>query len=418
LAAPLVLLADRVIAASHGVHTPASRILAVAAVVWLAAGLLFLARGRLSTVSGLLTVFYSLTACVVLLEASAWGILGSRVFLRSRFLYPPGSRWILAPDPRQMPGVEGPGAFSIDESGLRGTPVPPGAYRMVAVGGSTTECLFLDDAEAWPHLLMQEMTARRKRPVWIGNAGVAGHGTIHHLRLAESLPPIRNAHAWILLTGFNDLLSTLHDGGAATNRRLEESARRFLDGRFVLGRLFQPYAWLDRMLLYQVAVLAMGGDAAPPWHSDDYAVHRRERVAAPVVALPSIETGLAEYAQRIERLGSACRELRKRCLFLTQPALWRPDLNPEEAGLLWLGRVRMPDGAYHHVPVRDLATGLDRYNQTLLQVCQHRGLEVFDLAAAIPKSTAVFFDDCHFTELGARLVAKAIAEHFGRARFE
>lgn len=59
----------------------------------------------------------------------------------------------------------------------------------------------------------------------------------------------------------------------------------------------------------------------------------------------------------------------------------------------------------------DLAQAMAGYNEALLRVSRQNGMESLDLAASIPKDTSAFFDDCHFNENGARMVALAIAQY-------
>ena len=64
-----------------------------------------------------------------------------------------------------------------------------------------------------------------------------------------------------------------------------------------------------------------------------------------------------------------------------------------------------------HYSAAALAAFLKLYNEKLLQVSQQLHIECIDLAAAIPQNLQVFYDDCHFTELGAELVAGVVAEY-------
>ena len=60
------------------------------------------------------------------------------------YVWEPGTRQIFRPMPSIMPGIVGESRFFINEHGLRGDPFSPGqGYRILAVGGSTTECLYL-----------------------------------------------------------------------------------------------------------------------------------------------------------------------------------------------------------------------------------------------------------------------------------
>lgn len=54
---------------------------------------------------------------------------------------------------------------------------------------------------------------------------------------------------------------------------------------------------------------------------------------------------------------------------------------------------------------------MDAYNETLLDVCRRGRLECFDLASAVPKESSTFFDDFHFTEKGACIVAWVLVDY-------
>jgi hypothetical protein len=58
---------------------------------------------------------------------------------------------------------------------------------------------------------------------------------------------------------------------------------------------------------------------------------------------------------------------------------------------------------------RALTTAMAAYNDRLLETCRTWGVECFDLAALVPRTTEVYFDDMHYTEQGARRVAGEIA---------
>ena len=134
------------------------------------------------------------------------------------------------------------------------------------------------------------------------------------------------------------------------------------------------------------------------------------RAEGPVVPMPDLTLGVQEYRARVRNLAERCRSAGKRCVFLTQPTMWRSDQTPEEERLLfygWRGDSENPNG---FVRVSDLARGMHEFNEALLTECRSNSLECYDLAAAIPKNTTAFYDDCHLNEEGARLVAKFLAD--------
>ena len=81
---------------------------------------------------------------------------GSRGGIRTH-VWPPGLHQTFTVPAGVMPGVSAPTRFSINRDGIRGDPLGNHALRILAVGGSTTECLYLDDQKAWPALLQRRL---------------------------------------------------------------------------------------------------------------------------------------------------------------------------------------------------------------------------------------------------------------------
>ena len=74
----------------------------------------------------------------------------------------------------------------------------------------------------------------------------------------------------------------------------------------------------------------------------------------------------------------------------------------------WVGSVHDPRG---YLTISDLAIAMDSYNMALIELCSEDGLECYDLAADVPKDTNAFYDDVHFNESGARIIAAAISDY-------
>src|SRR5262249_31182575 len=88
-----------------------------------------------------------------------------------------------------MPGVSHTGTNTTNKWGFRGEEPPrdwKGTYTIVAIGGSTTQCFYLDDAKTWPARLEQQLTASA-RPVWVGNGGLDGQSTRAHVIFMEQV---------------------------------------------------------------------------------------------------------------------------------------------------------------------------------------------------------------------------------------
>jgi hypothetical protein len=93
-------------------------------------------------------------------------------------------------------------------------------------------------------------------------------------------------------------------------------------------------------------------------------------------------------------------------LVLGQPVLWKADMMPAELDVLWF-HVRTPEG-----PVRAdgawLPAEIARYNDVQRRLAAERGFAYLDLDASVPKDLDHYFDDCHYTDRGSRLVAEEV----------
>jgi len=130
-------------------------------------------------------------------------------------------------------------------------------------------------------------------------------------------------------------------------------------------------------------------------------------------SIPLMHSFLASYARNIHGLIDFAKHSSVRILLVTQPTMWRRDLPPRLESLLWTGGGpgfgwREPDFYYS---AGALAEGMDEINRALCRTCRERQVEFLDLAAQVPRDATVFYDDVHFNESGARLVARILAEY-------
>ncbi len=367
-------------------------------------------RGRArSAVVRILLVQYAVLFAAGLVE----GVLSIRAAMRPKIGYfEPGTRQGAESDSSIRPGVFGRATATYNEWGVRGPSVDllradRANYTILAIGGSTTICVALDDSETWTQLLMDGLNAAQKeRFAFVGSIGVSAATTAEHARAIEKLPVVRRFDALVFLVGINDLSVAIQFEGASTQERLDRRARN------AWPRLRDP-GHLSFLDLHTVQILRdslRSAERRLEPSAKRMAQARAARSRGPWVPLPPLEKNLEEYRSRLSGIMAQCRRIGKRCIFLTQPALWRADLPRELDALNWFGWVGPQNRARAYVPTKDLAIGMDRYNRALLAECADNSAECYDLAAAIPKDTSAFFDDCHFNESGARLVARYVAD--------
>ena len=310
----------------------------------------------------------------------------------------PGLRATLDPG-SSIPGVTGPGRFSANGEGIRGEDLPSSdrTYKILCVGGSTTECLYLDDDEAWPHLVQELLPVRWGRDVWVGNAGMSGYAAAEHRAFLDGLDLLSRIDCVVMLVGFNDLNMVALGGRGPV--------APWKSARWARSALVRTLKGVQRRWQGDPQELTPRGEF--------FEVRRRLRRTAPKVdRLPDLSTDLAAYEAHLGEIVRTCARRGVRLVFVTQPTLWRQELDRAAEGLLWAGWTR--DRARYYT-AEALQEGMARFNERLAEVARREEVELIDLEE-ISGHPRWFADDCHYTEEGSRAVAMAVASRLAPPR--
>jgi lysophospholipase L1-like esterase len=330
--------------------------------------------------------------------------------------------------PLVVRGLDSAVRYQVNADGVRGRSFGPDSaeYRVLAVGGSTTECVLLNYESSWPALLERRLARTIDgRTVWVGNVGRSGLTSREHvLHLKYLLAQYPRIDAVVALVGINDMLSALRQGSRYTLPRPItelEAERRDLRRAFAslphiedLPLDSVTFPWYHRTALWDLARRAKAAhrrisrfDIAP---SDGLVGLRERRAAAMTIdTMPPLETPLVEYRRNLMAMVDIATARHVRLIFSTQSFLWRNDMSSVERRDLWMGWRGTMEAYYSP---RVLTQAMGAYNAVTLEVCKMRSLDCIDAASAIPHSSAMFYDDLHFTNAGSRQMAAVVAEYF------
>lgn len=374
-----------------------------------------------------------------LLSAGIVLLVAAELFARTQvpahddfYVWPPRTERVFRPRSDIMPGISGTSVFRINSIGLRGDEPPADdAYRILTVGGSTTECLYLDQGEAWPQLVQELLVEATGTAAWVGNAGRSGHTTREHVLQVEHLVEQDPApDLLILMAGVNDLGKRLsrgddYDPGAMRSPEFRKSLRRAAFSVVPNGpeshlpphkqtALFRWLRDLKDSVLPDPRTQQETGEVYLDWR------RRRSEPAAVLDELPDLGPALQEFDENLSLCVRAATARGVRVLLLDQPYLWRADLEPELVALLWMGGIgeyyRLDRPTYYSP--RALAEGMARYNAVVRRVAEREGVEFLGVDAAVPRTGAMYYDDVHYTEAGSLRVAERVTEYLlSRAPF-
>jgi lysophospholipase L1-like esterase len=341
------------------------------------------------------------------------------------YVWPPNFRAQFAPERDILKGANPESTLTINAQGMRGDPLPgDDRPQLLAIGGSTTICTYLDDADAWPWLVQKRLEHELgPGSVWVGNVGRPGHTTTHHLlQMQKLLAQYPGIDGVLMLVGINDMvwrIQALRDPvklpakGSDQSLKLAFSVYPGWDAdspwyrRTGIARFLRSRSWRLPGQRAEGPLVDSRGE---------FVVRAREarsKVTSFLGDLPGMQEGLAVYRKSLNEIVDAAQAARARLIFLTQPTLWREGLTPEEDASLWMGGPRfdrLGPGAQFH-SVKALADGMARYNQALLEVCRERGVECIDAASLLPRDGVVFWDDAHLTVEGSHRLAQIVADY-------
>ncbi|HOC42263.1 MAG TPA: SGNH/GDSL hydrolase family protein [Thermoanaerobaculales bacterium] len=347
-----------------------------------------------------LTLGFVIGCLVIELVLRVHNPLESRI-RGDKVVLPVDKRYILFN--RDIPGIPAEIVHTKNSLGFRGPEIPSEDFEatlsVIAVGGSTTECVYLPDGDDWPAVLADLLKPQFPR-VWINNAGFEGHSTFGHVVLMDDYIARIRPKVVLFLIGQNEVANTGVTGFEASRVRgriLFSSFRAFaksLSAHSELGSLL--------LNLYRVGRARFLGlpHEVLDWTSLKTTVYPESNLDA-MIAEHS-QRYLPLYEKRLRRLISSCAAAGVFPVFITQPTLFGPGVDPVTHLDLAALQVEGLSG-YAHWKI------LESYNDVTRRIGMECDVPVVDLAADMPRSSLYYYDSVHYTVAGSKEVATCIA---------
>lgn len=244
-------------------------------------------------------------------------------------------------------------------------PKPPGTYRILCIGGSTTEEGQTDDT-TYPAVLqrlLREYT--RNDRIEVVNCGIVGAGTIHEVIAAADYLALE-PDLVLFYEGVNEINGYIAAYGYMAASTLQRWARLSTFAKRTFPRaLYPPDTTLDRYL-------------------DQYT-----------------------FAQ----LGTVVSMLRARgavIVFASADCPWSPCFTPDERdyfdwAVLGINPTCTTFTAWEHF--------LDRFNARLRQWCAEKGLAYLPLAENLAQGIEAYYDHCHLYDNAIALKTRILFEY-------
>jgi len=319
-----------------------------------------------------------------------------------------------------MLSAGGPIEYSVNELGLRGpsNAFDDAEFRILCVGGSTTECRYVTDRKSWPWRLQDELAARTSKRIFVGNAGRAGQFSAHHLFQLKHYYLAPKFDWVILLCGLNDMGPYLrNDYERAREKRVAQVAlTRTPFHTFSTRDPYYKRLYLSKLLELMITrSRSKRGERVIEQGNSDYWLKKEREIRQQAVSKgiikkrpPGLDAALRRYENNLRAIILECRKKNLKLLMLTQPAIYSENM-PEELKRRCFFGINSDGFAYS---LDLLGKVLNSYNEVMLRVCKEEAVDCIDLASLLSKDTTTFYDDCHFNISGSAKVTDILTEFF------
>jgi hypothetical protein len=262
---------------------------------------------------------------------------------------------------------------------------------IVFLGGSTTECMFMDQDHRFPYLVGKILEEETGAKINSYNGGMSGNNTLHAIDLLINKVIPLHPQVVVFMENINDLSTLLYEGtywSEQTGRSpLETIKKTKLVGMLLREILFPQLNQAYRVLKERLA--------SEPW--DEFKGFRVKKLTFDKAAF------VHEFAMNLQSLICICQAHEITPVLMTQAN--RITAHPDPVVAAYLGRY----GADTGISYAQLKDMYDAFNDTIREVGRKNHVMVVDLAREIPSNKKFIYDMVHFNDTGSEVAARIIA---------
>ncbi len=295
--------------------------------------------------------------------------------------------------------------FSTNSYGFRGDdlqmPKPENEYRIFMVGGSTTECLLLNEDKEICRILQNSLNEKIDdgKDIKVYNAGKSGDRIYDHTAMISQRIVQLQPDMIILFSGINDLAAGISGFDYLLFAQVKDVKASYFRQIVWVSTEFQ----LPRRLYNLYYVFAPKENVALVASRTNYREKIKLRQSKPLSKeIPDLD--LSPYEIHLRSIAGLGKAHGFEVLFMTQATTWNSE-NPEAEDWHWMNST---GDRQIREDLMDLA--LEQYNDKVRQVAEEMDVPLFDLVKILPKSLEYFYDDCHFNNNGALVAGNRVAD--------
>ncbi len=260
--------------------------------------------------------------------------------------------------------------------------------KVLCMGGSTTECFYLNDGRDWPNLLWKRLKQERPK-IWLNNAGMDGQSSFGHLAMLKQYILDLKPDYIILMCGLNDIGLQNPSTFDTYDNTWFKKVYNFLELPSTIvniiragdakkaglqHRFFKDFSKEEKLVL------------------NDSQIYRQ---------LKDQKKFLSGYVERITEFTNLCKKNNIGLIFVSQAILFSDEQDPFTDVNLGEIKTGTTNG-------RGKSLMMKMYNEATFNLADTMHVGFINLSARLPKDTRFFYDGYHFTNDGAEMVADII----------
>lgn len=293
--------------------------------------------------------------------------------------------------------------FTINNYGFRGdeliVPKPNNEYRIFAIGGSSTESLYIDDKDVWTQVLQDNLNQNNdSTTVKVYNAGKSGDNIQDHLAMLSHRIIHLQPDEVIIFCGINDVTRLLLDKNPLKFNLTKKDEKEVSFGN-MLGVFLYEFQ-IPRRLYY--AFKSQEETLETIEIQSNYQKKVAKTQARPLEnQLP--ETDYGNYENKLKSLIGICQANDIKLIFATQVVTWN---TVDETLKNWHWMTSRGGIRYNALKLQQK---VDSINAITVKEAKRFHVPVFKTDSIIPKTSAYLYDDCHFNPAGSKKMGDELA---------
>jgi len=263
--------------------------------------------------------------------------------------------------------------------------------RIVTIGGSQVEEIYIDDKKTWSNLLAEQIELNFTRKIEVINTGISGSGVKEHIKTMEHLISLKNVDHFIFLFGVNDWNKYLFI------ENLNFANRFFYNFSFKDSLLMRLFTFLN-FEIYPRNNLDIKIINKSYGKSQNNSLSNRQIIKNKLIKIPE------DYITNVSKIFELCRINNIKCTFVESFNAYDKNVDESLKNFFWM----TPPNTKYSISLDDLIFISNLFNNWLKDQVDKNKFNFCNIKKNIEPSSKYFYDDVHLNLNGSKQISRLI----------